>query len=437
MMNSAKNVEVADLNQQALVLQGNGKEEKALEYFHKALAIDPRDIDTYINIGNLFASQENYAAAQEYYQKALLVDKHDGRVYFHLGNMYFLQGEYQEGIKQYNTAISEGLDEAIVYFNLGLIYEEQNDVELALRNYSKAIYKNPDAPEFRLKKATLQMGQGMLEESLDILSEMIKLAPDVFEGYHYKFEVLCSLGRFEEAEKVLEIAGNLFPEDVSIFYDKIQLQTRLGNLDKAIEMIQEAEEMEGYEVEQRNLNFEKAKIYGMKEELPRAIEYFEKCKDFEADGVIDFETRYYLMNIYLAQKQYDLLLKNAKEVLEYPEDNPFVRAAFYYRPLALKKLGKKEKATDYYKEAIALFRMKSIQAPTEIDVYFFRALCHKDIGEYDKALELIDFVATLNDHSSEVHVIRSNIYEDMGRKEEAKVEMDLAKELKPDLKLVF
>lgn len=43
MMNSAKNVEVADLNQQALVLQGNGKEEKALEYFHKALAIDPRD----------------------------------------------------------------------------------------------------------------------------------------------------------------------------------------------------------------------------------------------------------------------------------------------------------------------------------------------------------------------------------------------------------
>ena len=44
-------------------------------------------------------------------------------------------------------------------------------------------------------------------------------------------------------------------------------------LEKALEMIDQAEKMEGFEVEARNLSFEKAKIYAQKEDVDNSIKY--------------------------------------------------------------------------------------------------------------------------------------------------------------------
>ena len=429
--------EILDLNQRALTLASNGKENEAIKYFEKALELDPMNPDTYVNLGNTYAAMEDFDKAYETYNKILLADKHYTPAYFHLGNICFIQGNSDEAVKNFNLAISEGLDDALVYFNLGLVYEEKNDVEYALRNYSKAIFKNPDAPEYRLKKATLQIGKNRYEEALETLTDMTKYAPDIFEGYHFKFEVLCALQRFEEAEAVVKTAGDLFPEDVSIFYDKIQLQARLGNTDRALQMIEEAEQMDGYEVEKRNLTFEKAKLCGMKEDMDSAIRYFNECLSFETDSAVDYETRYFLMNIYLSRKEYQKLLENAEKMLTLPEDNPFVRAAFYYRAMAVKQLNGMQAAADYYREAVSLYRTITIHTPGIIDAYLFRALCHKDLAEYDKALEMVDFVESLSADSSELHVIKGNIFEAMGRMEEAREQKEMAKKLKPELGMIL
>lgn len=436
-MTEKGNEEILDLNQQALVLGNNGRLQDAMEYFAKAAELDPMYLETYINMGNIYAGAEQYDKALESYQKVLLADKHYAEVYFHLGNMYFIQDHFEEAIKHYNLSISEGYQDGRLYFNLGLVYEEKGEVEYALRNYSKAIFKESDVPEFRLKKATLQMGNSMFEEALETLTEMTKYTPDIFEGYHYKFETLCALKRYEDAEKTLQAAGELFPADVSIFYDKIRLQSRLGNLERAMQMIEEAEKMEGHEEEARNLSFEKAKLFGMGEKIQEAIECFEHCLSFETEGNVDYETRYYLMNIFLSQKKYDKLKENAEKVLELPNDNPYVRAAFYYRALAVMNLSGVKEAEKLFREAISLYRMVTIQTPTVIDAYLFRALCHKELKENDKALDLVEFVEKLTPNSSEIHVIKGNILDVMGKKEEAEEERNKAKELKPELEIVF
>ena len=54
--------------------------------------------------------------------------------------------------------------------------------------------------------------------------------------------------------------------------------------------------------------------------------------------------------------------------------------------------------------------------------------------EYEKALELLDFVNGLSIEIAEVHTIRADIYRNQGRKSLAEEELQQAYRIKPELK---
>lgn len=419
--------EAIELNQQGSMLLAKEKYEEALKYFEKAREIDPMEVETYFNLGNLYANMEQYEKAEEQFKKIILIDKKNGLVYFNLGNISFLRDNIEKGVEYYNKAVANGYEEANLYYNLGMVYEETDNFLFAVRNYSKAIAKEPLNPEYRLKQIALYIRNDKLDEALEALEELNQYCPDIFEGYHFRFEIYCAQGKFEEAEKVINRAIELFPKDVSLFYNKIRLINIQGDYENALTMIEEAEKMEGFEVEARNLDFERAKIYAQKEDVESTINYLEKCINYE-EGEIDYEVRYFIMNAYLAANNYEKVLENA-EVLAKEEDgeSSYIMSAIYYRALSLKMLGREEEAKKHYKEACKLFRAITIASPNNLDAYMFRILCHKDIKEYGKALELLDYVLLLKEDSGEVYAIKASIYKEMGDEKKAEENMEIAK----------
>ncbi|BCN32350.1 tetratricopeptide repeat protein [Anaeromicropila herbilytica] len=433
-MNSEEQrLQAIEYNEQAKVLQDNKNEVEAFNYYNKAITADPMYIETYLNLGNFLASREEFTKAEDNFKKALMINKHDGRIYFHLGNVAFINNDTSKGIEYYNKAISEGFLQAQLYFNLGMVYEETDKMDLALRNYTKAISLDLNIPEYRIRKASLQISLHMYQEALTTLAELMQFMPDVFEGYHYSFEILCMLGEFEEAKVIIDKALVLFPNDISLFYDSIKYHTLTNRYDEALDMIQTAMNMDGFEIEERNLTLEQGKLYTIKQDFEKARDFFEKCKEFERDDEIDYEARYLLMNVYLAIQKYESLLNNANEILAKDvDDNIYVRAAYYYRPLALQKLGQDEEAKQYYKEAISMYRLITIHEPTLMDAYMFRVLCLKGLKDYEKGLELLAFIEKIND-APEVHVTRADMYREMGDSLKADEEMNLAIKMKPEL----
>ncbi|WP_035291645.1 tetratricopeptide repeat protein [Clostridium sp. KNHs214] len=419
--------EAIELNQQGSMLLAKEKYQEALKYFEKAREIDPMEVETYFNLGNLYANMEQYEKAEEQFKKIILIDKKNGLVYFNLGNISFLRDNIEKGVEYYNKAVANGYEEANLYYNLGMVYEETDNFLFAVRNYSKAIAKEPLNPEYRLKQISLYIKNDKLDEALEALEELNQYCPDIFEGYHFRFEIYCAQGKFEEAEKVINGAIELFPKDVSLFYNKIRLINIQGDYENALTMIEEAEKMEGFEVEARNLDFERAKIYAQKEDVESTINYLEKCINYE-DGEIDYEVRYFIMNAYLAANNYEKVLENA-EVLAKEEDgeSSYIMSAIYYRALSLKMLGREEEAKKHYKEACKLFRAITISSPNNLDAYMFRILCHKDLKEYAKALELLDYVLLLKEDSGEVYAIKASIYKEMGDEKKAEENMEIAK----------
>lgn len=64
--------------------------------------------------------------------------------------------------------------------------------------------------------------------------------------------------------------------------------------------------------------------------------------------------------------------------------------------------------------------------PSRLDAYLFRAICYKDIKNYKRALEMLNYILALQPQLGSCHLIKAEIYKEMGDKENAQKEMVLA-----------
>lgn len=112
----------------------------------------------------------------------------------------------------------------------------------------------------------------------------------------------------------------------------------------------------------------------------------------------------------------------------------FYYAALYYKPFCKKKMGDEKEATELYKEANSIYRLATLKNPEAVDIYLYRAMCLKDIEQYEKSLELLDFILGLTNKVAEVYTIKADIYQIQGRADLVKENMNKAYELKPELR---
>ena len=144
-----------------------------------------------------------------------------------------------------------------------------------------------------------------------------------------------------------------------------------------------------------------------------------------------------LLNMYLTYPKYEDALRIAIELIDNDAEDMYYYAALYYRPFCLKELGKKDEALVMYKEANSIFRMATIENPAAVDIYLYRVMCFKDMEEYDKAIELIDFIYDIAGDLAELHTLKADIYKAQGKDSLAKEEMEKAFEIKPELKEAY
>lgn len=85
-----------------------------------------------------------------------------------------------------------------------------------------------------------------------------------------------------------------------------------------------------------------------------------------------------------------------------------------------------------YQAAVEEFRRQSLDAPGNLDAYLLRAMCLRDMEQYEKALELIDYVVALQPDRAELLFIKVSILEALGRTEEAEKVSRILKEMLPD-----
>ena len=425
-------IEAKDLNQQGALLLKAGNIEAARKKFDQAIELDPMVVENYKNYGDLNMAEEKYQDAKNHYKKALLIEK-SGLLYFLYGNACFMNDNVHEGLENYNMAISEGYDNEEMMFFMGMAYEHLNDDEMALRFFQKACVKNPSRADYLIKKISVLIRLQMLEKAELEIEELLKIAPEMFDGYHMKTLLLLNQERYEEAANFAKQASDKFPEDPELLYDYAKCITMTGNFDLAISLIESAKKMKYYTEAERMFTMLEAQIYAESKNMEAAIACCEACIAMEKDDDFDGEARFMLMNLNLVTENLELVLKQAVEIVNRDAEDLYYYAALYYKAFCMKKLGK-EDAMECYKEANSIYRLATLENPGAVDIYLYRAMCMKDMEEYDKAMDILNFILDLDADVAEIHTIKAEIYQIQGKVSQSETELKLAYELKPELK---
>ena len=100
-------------------------------------------------LGELNYDIENYDKAIEYYNKALEIEPDDPGTMSNLGLAYVCKENYKEAILLYRKSLNIDPEDSITWDNIGLAYEYNNEFEKAKDAYQKALDFDPSDDEIR------------------------------------------------------------------------------------------------------------------------------------------------------------------------------------------------------------------------------------------------------------------------------------------------
>lgn len=133
-------------NQKAIDLYSNGNDElkkenfkKAIEYFEKALKIDPEFTFAWDNLGVSYRKLDNYDKAIESYEKSLEINPKGITPLQNIAVVYQYKEEYQKAIESYQKLAEIDSNNPEIYYGMGQVYAiNLNDYEKGLDNMCKA-----------------------------------------------------------------------------------------------------------------------------------------------------------------------------------------------------------------------------------------------------------------------------------------------------------
>lgn len=219
---------------------------------------------------------------------------------------------------------------------------------------------------------------------------------------------------------------DMFPNDVRFAIDKASLMISKEEYENAIQYLEFIENHYSSSEEiQRSIYMEKARAYAFTENVDKTIESLEnvqKISENSESPYLDAEASYLLMNCYLTVENYENAIECARKLKKLEKEHKYSLAAHYYEALAIKKLGREEEAQQLLKDSIESYRSISLKNPGNMESYVFRIMSLRELGEFEKALELVDYLTKVAGNMAEIHTLRAMVLEDLGRTEESKVE---------------
>lgn len=135
----SSNQEALDLYNLAIDETKKENYKGAIEYYKKAVKIDPKFAFAYDNMGICYRRLEQYDLALESYEKSLKIDPNGLMPLQNIAVVYSYKKEYQKAVKTYEKIATIDPNNPEVFYGIGQLYAlHLNDTEKGLDNMCKA-----------------------------------------------------------------------------------------------------------------------------------------------------------------------------------------------------------------------------------------------------------------------------------------------------------
>ncbi len=173
-----------------------GNNNKAAEYYRKAVAVAPDNIPLRMSYAKMLDSLGSEKAAVEEYNYILTKIKDDKDILYALERIY-------------KKKLEASPSDADITANLGAIMQKQGKFDDALLYYQKSEYLNPSNINTRLNVGTLYQQKGDNKTAIKAYDSVLILYPDNVNANLYKAQANAALGDTKAAisgyQKVLKL----------------------------------------------------------------------------------------------------------------------------------------------------------------------------------------------------------------------------------------
>ena len=232
-----QNVEAYDLLLKGIYFLNKDYEgtKKGMEYFQKAVELDPNYATAYAWIGDAYtnyaaygfmSNAEAYSNARTAVQKAISLNEHEPRAHKVLAYVHlYYDWDWEAALSEYNKALQYGLDAPdhfITWYDMFI----NKDFEHAISVSEQILESDPLHIESHWHLGLCYFMAGRYNEALVSFDNALELDPNYSEGHHWKGATLTSMKKYEEAisslQKGLEITKGEGPAFLDLLIAKIQ-----------------------------------------------------------------------------------------------------------------------------------------------------------------------------------------------------------------------
>jgi cytochrome c-type biogenesis protein CcmH/NrfG len=114
----------------------------------EAVNKNPNDYDSLVKLGNLFYDGQKYPSAMQYYERALAIHPENVDVRTDLGTAYWYNGNADQAIASLEAALQYSPGHPQTLFNLGWVrWQGKGDPKGAVEAWERLLKANPDYPQ--------------------------------------------------------------------------------------------------------------------------------------------------------------------------------------------------------------------------------------------------------------------------------------------------
>jgi Tfp pilus assembly protein PilF len=203
-------------NSMGVLLYGQNKLKEALQCFEKAIEISPQYAQAYTNAGGAMLKLGNAHKALEYNEKALHIAPDDFNLHRNMGYVLHALRRVDEAEIHYQKTLQLNPHCADVWNNIGNVFKDLNKRTQAIEAYQKALEINPSHVDALNNLANTLKDNNDIANALNYYEKALTIFPDYATSHANLSLLLLLMGDFsrgwQEYEWRIKSNDTLFPQ---------------------------------------------------------------------------------------------------------------------------------------------------------------------------------------------------------------------------------
>lgn len=172
---------------------------RAIEWFTKAIRLDPANAAVYMDLGNALKRAGEYRAALLHYDRAIALRPDYPEAYTNRGNTLFECGEFASALASYEKAIAINPAFAQAHYGCARAARELGRPADAVAGYERAIACKPDYVEALYDRGNALHDLGRHGDAVASYDQVLAINPTHAEAHNNRGNAMLALRREEDA----------------------------------------------------------------------------------------------------------------------------------------------------------------------------------------------------------------------------------------------